>query len=96
MTWNILSDSIQIQEIIDANSFTVTEAFPEGTEMLFFYGQEVADFRSIDAKQMTTILLSALQEIHKIMEKQDTQIDELMQTTEDLRKEMEECISHNI
>ena len=82
----------EVKEIIDANSFMVTEAFPEGMESLFFYGQEVADFKSIDAKQMTTIILSALQEIHKIMEKQDTQIDELEKMIEDLRREWEECI----
>jgi uncharacterized radical SAM superfamily Fe-S cluster-containing enzyme len=83
----------EVQSMIDAKSFTVTEAFPEGMETLFFYGQEVADFRSIDAKQMTTVLLSALQETNKIIEEQDNEIDELIQITEDLRKEMEESIS---
>jgi len=79
----------EVKEIIDTETFIVTEAFPEETETLFLYGQEVPNFRSIDAKQITAILLSALQEINKIIVDQDKEIDELMQMTEDLRKKMQ-------
>jgi len=79
----------EVHEIIDAKSFTVTEVFPEGMNTLFLYGQEVPNLRSIDAKQMTSVLLSALQEINKIIEEQDNEIDELMKMAEVLRKELD-------
>jgi len=85
----------EVKEIIDERCFIVTEPILEGTETLFLYGQEVADYRSIDTDQINTVLLSALQETNKIIVKQDKKIDELTKITEDLRKDLDEYISKN-
>lgn len=82
----------KVQSIIDERSFTVTEPFPEGTDMLFLYGQEVGDLRSIDKDQITAVLLSAIQETNKRIVEQDREIDELIQITADLRKELDDYI----
>jgi hypothetical protein len=83
----------EVQEIIDERSFTVTEPFLEGNDTLFLYGQEVADYRSIDTDQINTVLLSALQETNKIIVNQNKKIDELTKITEELRKDLDEYIS---
>jgi hypothetical protein len=79
----------EVQEIIDLKTFTVTEPYLDGLNTLFLYGQEVSDYRSIDTDQINTVLLSALQETHKIIENQNVKIEELIKTTEDLRKDLD-------
>ena len=74
----------EVESIIDSKSFMVTEPFFIDT--LFLYGQEVADYRSIDTDQINTVLLSALQETNK-------EIEELKQTVEDLVKRIDDYIS---
>ena len=83
----------QVESIIDSKIFTVSESFVDGIETLFLYGQEVEDYRSIDTDQINTVLLSALQETNKKVVIQDKKIDELKQIAEDLRKDLDECIS---
>lgn len=83
----------EVQSIIDERSFTVTDAFPEGTETLFLYGQEVGDFRSIDTDQINVVLLSALQETSKKIADREKTIRELKQITADLRKDLDVFIS---
>jgi len=85
----------EVQSIIDERSFTVTESFPEGTETLFLYGQEVADYRSIDTDQINAVLLSALQETSKKIADREKKIVELKRITEDLRKDLDAFILRN-
>ena len=67
----------EVREIVDEKTFIITEPFLEITDSLFLYGQEVHDYRSIDTDQINTILLSALQETDKIMEKQKNRLENL-------------------
>lgn len=85
----------EVQSIIDERSFTVTESFQEGTETLFLYGQEVADYRSIDTDQINAVLLSAFQETSKKIKDREKKIVELKRITEGLRKDLDAFISRN-
>jgi hypothetical protein len=85
----------EVKEIINEHIFTVSEPFIEGTNTLFLYGQEVNDYRSIDTDQINSVLLSALQETNKIIENQDKRIYELLQITENLRKDLNNYILSN-
>jgi hypothetical protein len=82
----------EVESIIDETSFTVSDAFLEGVETLFLYGQEVADYRSIDTDQINTVLLSALQETNKKIADQDKEIDGLKRTVEELGKKIDDSL----
>lgn len=82
----------EVESIIDSKSFMVTESILEGVETLFLYGQEVADYRSIDTDQINTVLLSALQETNKKIADQDKEIDALKRTMEELGKKIDDSL----
>jgi hypothetical protein len=67
----------EVTEIMDEKTFMVNERFLEGVDTVFLYGQEVEDYRSIDKNQMHTVMLSALQEMQKRLERQEKEIDKI-------------------
>ncbi|HLP18834.1 MAG TPA: tail fiber domain-containing protein, partial [Chitinophagales bacterium] len=76
----ITKDKTEIVEIInaDASGFNVNM---EGTGQVFVYGREVKDFRAVDYEALTTLNISATQELLKI-------IRELQTENKTLRTEM--------
>ncbi|MEO6721566.1 MAG: tail fiber domain-containing protein, partial [Ferruginibacter sp.] len=48
-------------------------------EKVFVYGEEVADFRTVDYEGLTTLNISATQELSKLVKQQQATIDELVQ-----------------
>jgi hypothetical protein len=86
--YDIENNSIhrQVQEIVDEKTFIVTEPFSLDQGTLFLYGQEVHDYRSIDTDQINTILLSALQETDKTLEKQKNRLENLKMKWSEYKK----------
>ena len=74
----------EVLDVIDDKSFLVSESFIDEIETLFLYGQFVEDYRSIDTDQINTILLSALQECNKKIEKQEKELDDLEKLLDEL------------
>jgi hypothetical protein len=50
------------------------------------YGEEVNDFRTVDYEGLTTLNISATQELSNLIKKQQQQIDLLMKRIEVLEK----------
>jgi len=73
----------EVQEIVDEKTFMISEPLLE-IDPLFLYGQLVDDYRSIDNDQINTVLLSALQECSKKIEKQEQKLDHLEKLLEEL------------
>lgn len=46
------------------------------SDRIFVYGEEVNDFRTVDYEGLTTLNISATQELSKLLKKQQLQIDE--------------------
>jgi len=59
------------------------------TDKVFVYGEEVDDFRTVDYEGLTTLNISATQELSKLIKKQQTIIEIQQQQIEQLRKRME-------
>ena len=73
----------EVGEIVDEKTFIISEPLLE-IEPVFLYGQFVDDYRSIDNDQINTVLLSALQECSKKIERQEQKLDDLEKLLEEL------------
>jgi hypothetical protein len=76
--FNIVSVPSPDEVIIDAPTIT--------TEKIFVYGEEVADFRTVDYEGLTTLNVSATQEIDKKVEGLDKKVEGLTKNIEQLQK----------
>ena len=83
-----LNDTLSIfQENIDKKNYTVTEIIPESNQIrinenlegsnCFVYGTEVNDFHALNKDYIFTLNVCATQELHRIIQLQQQQIDEL-------------------
>jgi hypothetical protein len=86
------SKELKVLSVTNINTFAVewTEKQPEA---LFVYGKQVNDFKVVDYEALTTLNISATQELQKIVSAQQTsiaaqqaQIDELKKLVETLLK----------
>ena len=59
------------------------------TNKVFVYGEEVDDFKAVDYEGLTTLNISATQELSKLIKKQQTIIETQQQQIEQLLKRME-------
>ncbi len=59
------------------------------TDKVFVYGEEVNDFRAVDYEGLTTLNISATQELSKLVKKQQSIIETQQQQIEQLLKRME-------
>ena len=73
----------EVGEIVDEKTFIISEPLLE-IDLVFLYGQFVDDYRSIDNDQINTVLLSALQECSKKIERQEQKLDDLEKLLEEL------------
>jgi hypothetical protein len=71
-----------VDEVISPQSFTV-KRWDAPTSNLFIYGKKVIDFRAIDFDQITTLSVSAIQELSK-------QVDQLKLENKNLSKKTQE------
>ncbi len=86
-----LSDSsgneyhVEIKEIKDVYSFSINkEDWIKGADQLFVYGKEVNDFRAVDYEGITTLNVSATQELSKLLTKALEEIAQLKKENEAL------------
>jgi hypothetical protein len=88
-----------VVSIPNDNDVVIVEGAPAGEvtglniDKMFVYGEEVNDFRTVDYEGLTTLNISATQELSKLVKKQQTiietqqqQIDALMKRIEALEK----------
>jgi len=68
---------LKVIEIIDDYSFIVDKEF-EKNEEIFIYGKEVEDFKHLDYQSFHALNTSAIQELYKIINKQQEQINLLL------------------
>jgi hypothetical protein len=68
---------------IPAGNQVVINATDLKTDKAFVYGEEVDDFRTVDYEGLTTLNISATQELSKLVKKQQEAIDML---TEEIKK----------
>lgn len=94
----IISDKDVMQQfdIIDIpnNEDVIISATNLGNDKVFVYGEEVNDFRTVDYEGLTTLNISATQELSKLVKKQQEAIDaqnkqiaELTEAIKTLQKE---------
>lgn len=82
------SRQLEIRSIPSANQVEIKAADLK-TDQLFVYGEEVDDFRSVDYEGLTTLNISATQELSKLIKKQETTIEKQQQQIEQLLKRMD-------
>lgn len=77
---------------ISANGFAIStnEEFNHHTNTVFVYGREVADFRSVDYEALTTLNISATQELLKQLNEIKAQNTALKQLTQTQQKQIEQ------
>jgi hypothetical protein len=57
-------------------------------DKVFVYGEEVNDFRTVDYEGLTTLNISATQELNKLIKSQQKEIDDLKEEISQLKKIM--------
>src|SRR5205814_8180532 len=67
----------------------IIEATDLKTNKIFVYGEQVDDFRTVDYEGLTTLNISATQELSKLINKQQAIIETQQQQIEQLLKRME-------
>jgi hypothetical protein len=79
------SKNLKVLTVTNANTLAVewTEKQPEA---LFVYGKEVNDFRVVDYEALTTLNISATQELKKIVDIQQTTIANQQAQIDELKK----------
>jgi len=68
----------------------IIEAADLNADKIFVYGEEVDDFRTVDYEGLTTLNISATQELSKLLQKQQTMIKTLQQQIDLLTKRLED------
>jgi hypothetical protein len=81
-----------IQENIEKKNYTITEIIPESNQIkinenlegsnCFVYGTEVDDFHALNKDYIFTLNVCATQELHKIIQQQQQQIEDLIRRIE--------------
>jgi len=59
-----------------------------GTDKVFVYGEQVNDFKSVDYDGLTTLNISATQELSKIIKTQQQQIDLLLNRIDEFKTDI--------
>jgi hypothetical protein len=76
-----------VDEVINPQSFTV-KGWDAPTSNLFIYGKKVVDFRAIDFDQITTLSVSAIQELSKQVDHLKLENKNLIKKTNDFEKRL--------
>jgi hypothetical protein len=66
---------VEVKEVIDENTFKINEEIQY--EKLFLYGSLKEDFNTLAKEYIGAIHVSATQELHRIIKKQENRINEL-------------------
>ena len=67
-----------VVEVIDDYSFMIDQSLNiDETDPLFIYGKEVNDFKQLDYQSLFSLSIASIQELHKIVQSQQIQIDYL-------------------
>jgi len=67
-----------VVEVIDDYSFMIDQSLNiDETDPLFIYGKEVNDFKQLDYQSLFSLSIASIQELHKIVQSQQKQIDYL-------------------
>lgn len=77
-----------------SSDFDVVVKAEDLDESLFVYGEEVSDFRTVDYEGLTTLTISATQELRKIVKRQQAAIREQNRKIAALSEKLEELQSH--
>lgn len=80
----IFADRKEITEVIAVSSSTFTVALPDSGQV-FVYGRQVSDFRTVDYEALTTLNISATQQLYKILVQQQQTIDALQTEKKELK-----------
>jgi hypothetical protein len=75
-----------ITEIIDDKSFTINE--PIKSEVMFIFGQQIDNFRTIEYPMLNVITMSALQEVNKKLEAATSKIEDLTEINNKLQDQI--------
>lgn len=86
-------EQVEIVRIPTDNSVIVNVADIKGNRC-FVYGEEVDDFRTVDYEGLTTLTISATQELSKLVNKLQHENDDLTAAIEELKKKNEFQIDH--
>ena len=74
---------VKVIEIIDNYSFRIDKELKENeNEKLFIYGKKVNDFKRLDYESLYCLNIAATQELYKIIQKQETIINDLQKRIE--------------
>ena len=86
----ILPEGMQEMEIfsVPSDKQVIISATDIKDEKVFVYGEEVDDFRTVDYEGLTTLNISATQELSKLIKKQQEMIDKQKQEIELLNKRL--------
>ena len=75
-----------ITEVIDKNTFVINKNDFKSND-IYLYGMLVNDFMSVDYNQVTALNTSAIQELYKLIQQQNTIIQDLQNRIETLENQ---------
>ncbi len=76
-----------IYPVLEVKDGAFRTDFPAATDHVFVYGREVSDFRTVDYDAIAMLNVSATQELARQLEMKDSEIKELREADEAVRKE---------